>query len=66
MTNKSKYDEYVVRAEEAQKQADKATEPQVQEHWRRIAASYRDLAMMAQYANRPRRRIKRSTLDRIT
>ena len=58
MTNKSKYDEYVVRADAAQTQADKATNPKEEERWRRIAASYRDLAVMAQYANRPAR-IKR-------
>jgi hypothetical protein len=56
MPNRSKYDQFVARADEAQKQADKAKDPEVEAHWRRIAANYRDLAMMAQYANRPKTR----------
>jgi len=59
MTPKSKYDEYVARADEAQKKADKAANPEIATHWRRIAASYRDLAMMAQYASRPSRKKSR-------
>ena len=55
MTNKCKYDEYVARADEAEKQAEKATDPKAEQRWRRLAASYRDLAMMAQYASRPRK-----------
>jgi hypothetical protein len=52
--SKSKFDEYVAKAQEAQEQAEKAKDREVEQTWRRIAANYRDLAMMAQYAKRKR------------
>ena len=55
MTQKSQFDEYMARAEEAQAQAEKAKSTKAEEAWRRIAASYRDLAMAAQYTGRKRR-----------
>lgn len=56
MSNKSQSQQYAARAEEAQEQADKAKDPKAEEAWRRIAARYRDLAMIAQYTERKRRR----------
>ncbi len=52
MTGKSQFDDYMKKAEEAQQQAEKAKDAKAEEAWRQIAASYRDLAMAAQYRGR--------------
>jgi len=49
-----KFDQYLAQAEEAEKKAEKAKAGKAQDFWRRIAANYRDLAMMAQAARRKR------------
>lgn len=51
----SQFDEYMAKAEDAQQQAERAKDPKAEEAWRRIAANYRNLAVMAQYADRKRR-----------
>lgn len=56
MTSKSRFEEYMAKAEDAQAQAEKAKDPKAEEAWRRVAASYRDLAMMEQYAARRRKK----------
>jgi hypothetical protein len=56
MSNESQFNEYMAKAEDAQAQADKAKIPKAEEAWRQIAAKYRDLAMIAQHADRTRRR----------
>jgi hypothetical protein len=55
MTGKTRFDQYMAKAQEAQEQAEKARDPKSEEAWRRIAANYRDLAMIAQHSNRKRR-----------
>jgi hypothetical protein len=49
------FDQYMAKGEQAQEQADKTSDPKTRETWRRIAANYRDLAMMAQFASRKQR-----------
>jgi hypothetical protein len=51
-----RFKDFVAKADDADRQADQAKKPAVQEAWRRIAANYRDLAMMEQAARRKRRK----------
>ena len=48
MTIADRYDEYVAKAKEAEEQADKATDERTRHAWRKVAAGYRDLAIMAE------------------
>ena len=51
----TQFDQYMAKAQEAQERADKAKNAKAEEAWLKIAAQYRDLAMMAQAATRKRR-----------
>jgi len=55
VSKKSQFDDYVRKADDAQQRAERAKDPKVAEAWRHIAAQYRDLAVMAQFAMRKRR-----------
>ena len=44
-----RYQKYLAKAEEAEKQAEMAEDDRVRQSWLKVAAGYRDLAHMAQY-----------------
>ena len=52
MTIADRYDEYVVKAKDAEEQAEKARDEMTRHAWTKVAAGYRDLAIMAEAERR--------------
>ena len=48
MTIADRYDEYVLKAKEAEEQAAQARDELTRQAWTKVAAGYRDLAIMAE------------------